>query len=340
MSIQNKIAEIEKKALEEVRQAGSQSEIDELHGRYLGKKGELTSILRVLKDLSPEEKRDAGKAANVLRENLEREVHSKKTDIAEREISQKLKEERYDALQPKEFSNGHLHPISQAQHRVEDIFTSMGFVITDGPEVETDENNFTRLNFSEDHPAREMQDTVWMENGTLLRTHTSPVQLRAMKTLKPPFRIIAPGRVFRFEELDASHENTFHQVEGMMVGKDISTANLIHVMKSFLSEFFEREIHVRLRPGYFPFVEPGFELDINCLLCGGKGCRACKQSGWIEFLGCGLIHPNVLKAGGIDPELWNGFAFGMGLDRLVMMRYGIEDIRHFMSGNLRFLNQF
>ena len=161
-----------------------------------------------------------------------------------------------------------------------------------------------------------------------------------MKILKPPFRIIAPGRVFRYEELDASHDNTFHQIEGMMVGKDISTANLIHVMKSFLSTFFEREINIRLRPGYFPFVEPGFELDINCLLCNGKGCRTCKQSGWIEFLGCGLVHPNVLRAGGIDPEEWNGFAFGMGLDRLVMLQNGIEDIRHFMSGNLRFLRQF
>jgi phenylalanyl-tRNA synthetase alpha chain len=203
-----------------------------------------------------------------------------------------------------------------------------------------DEYNFGKLNFTEDHPARDMQDTFWTEEGFLLRTHTSSVQVRAMEILKPPFKIIVPGRVFRYEEVDASHENTFYQLEGMMVDKNVSTAHLIYIMKTFLSSFFEKDVVVRLRPGYFPFVEPGFELDIQCLICLGKGCPVCKYTGWVELLPCGLIHPNVLKAGNIDPKKWTGFAFGMGLSRLVMMRHSIEDIRHFLSGNIRFLEQF
>jgi phenylalanyl-tRNA synthetase alpha chain len=235
---------------------------------------------------------------------------------------------------------GRIHPLSQIQYEVEDIFINMGFQIMEGPEVELDEYNFGKLNFTDDHPARDMQDTFWTEEGFLLRTHTSSVQVRAMEVLKPPFKIIVPGRVFRYEETDASHENTFYQLEGMMVDKNVSTANLIYIMKTFLSTFFEKDVTVRLRPGYFPFVEPGFELDIQCLICSGKGCQVCKYSGWVELLPCGLIHPNVLKAGGIDPQIWTGFAFGMGLSRLVMMRHSIEDIRHFLSGNIRFLEQF
>jgi phenylalanyl-tRNA synthetase alpha chain len=216
----------------------------------------------------------------------------------------------------------------------------MGFSILDGPEIETDYNNFEALNFTEDHPARDMQDTFYLENNYLLRTHTSAIQARALKHLKPPFRVIAPGRVFRYEEVDASHETTFYQVEGMVVGKDISIANMTYTMEVLLSKIFGGEIKTRLRPGYFPFVEPGFELDFQCRVCLGKGCSVCKQSGWVELLPCGLIHPNVLKFGGLDPDVWTGFAFGLGLDRLVMMRHGINDIRYFHSGNLRFLNQF
>ena len=304
------------------------------------KKGELTGILKGLKDLSPDEKKAAGQAANKLRESLERRFAGLKEEIQAKEMSRRLESERYDVLRPTPTLAGGLHPISQVQYQVEDIFTSMGFEIMDGPETESDLNNFGKLNFSEDHPARDDTDTYWTEDGNLLRTHTSPVQVRAMGNLKPPFRIIAPGRVFRYEELDASHENTFHQVEGMMVDRGVSVANLIHIMRSFLSAIFEKDIRVRLRPGYFPFVEPGFELDISCIICDGDGCSLCKKSGWIEFLGCGLIHPNVLAAGGIDSAEFSGFAFGMGLDRLVMLRNGIEDIRHFMSGNLRYLSQF
>ncbi|HQO40144.1 MAG TPA: phenylalanine--tRNA ligase subunit alpha, partial [Spirochaetota bacterium] len=199
---------------------------------------------------------------------------------------------------------------------------------------------FEALNIPKFHPARDMQDTFWTEDGNLLRTHTSAIQIRGMEKMTPPFRIMAPGRVFRYEATDASHEHTFYQVEGMMVDKDISVAHLIYVMEEVLSGVFKSKVKVRLRPGYFPFVEPGFELDFSCLICGGSGCRVCKQSGWIEFLGCGLVHPNVLRAGGIDPEKWSGFAFGMGLNRLIMMQAGINDIRHFMSGDIRFVQQF
>jgi phenylalanyl-tRNA synthetase alpha chain len=238
------------------------------------------------------------------------------------------------------FERGHLHPLSQFQYEIEDIFTSMGFDVLDGPEVETEHYNFEVLNIPKHHPARDMQDTFWTEDGNLLRTHTSAIQVRGMEHSKPPFKVIGPGRVFRYEATDASHENTFYQVEGMMVDKNISVANLIYFMKTLLREIFKRDVKIRLRPGFFPFVEPGFELDINCLICGGSGCPVCKQSGWVELLPCGLVHPNVLKSGGINPDEWSGFAFGLGLNRLIMMRYGITDIRHFLSGDIRFLKQF
>jgi phenylalanyl-tRNA synthetase alpha chain len=216
----------------------------------------------------------------------------------------------------------------------------MGFAVLSGPEVETEYNNFDALNIPPDHPARDMQDTFWIEGGHVLRTHTSPVQIRGMERFGPPLRMVAPGRVFRNEEVDASHEHTFYQLEGMMVDRHVSIGHLVYFMRTLLSAIFHRNVTVRLRPGYFPFVEPGFELDIHCLICGGDGCPVCKQSGWVELLGCGLVHPNVLRMAGIDPEEWNGFAFGVGLTRLVMMRYGIDDIRLLESGDLRFMNQF
>ncbi|MFW6139706.1 MAG: phenylalanine--tRNA ligase subunit alpha, partial [Spirochaetota bacterium] len=233
-----------------------------------------------------------------------------------------------------------LHPITRMRMEVEDIFASMGFMIAAGPEVELDYYNFEALNIPQDHPARDMQDTIWTREGALLRTHTSSVQIRTMEKFRPPIRAIAPGRVFRYEQTDASHEHTFYQVEGLMIDKGISVSNLIAVMKTMLNQVFRQEVKVRLRPGYFPFVEPGFELDINCVLCGGRGCPVCKHSGWLELLPCGLVHPNVLRYGGIDPQEYSGFAFGMGLDRLVMMRYRIDDIRLFHSGDLRFIEQF
>jgi phenylalanyl-tRNA synthetase alpha chain len=212
--------------------------------------------------------------------------------------------------------------------------------VLDGPEVETEYYNFDALNIPRDHPARDMQDTFWLDGGNLLRTHTSPVQVRGMERLGPPLRMIAPGRTFRNESVDASHEHTFYQLEGMMVDRDVSVAHLLYFMKTLLGAIFGREVTVRLRPGFFPFVEPGFELDVQCLICGGAGCAVCKQSGWVELLPCGLVNPNVLRMSGIDPDQWGGFAFGLGLTRLAMMRYGIDDIRRLQGGDLRFLEQF
>jgi phenylalanyl-tRNA synthetase alpha chain len=247
----------------------------------------------------------------------------------------------FDASLPGTFyQSGSLNPVTIVQREIEKIFTGMGFSIVDGPEVEDDYHNFEALNIPKNHPARDMQDTYWLENGQLLRTHTSPCQGRAMLKYGAPLKIIAPGRCFRNESTDASHENTFFQLEGMMIDKNVSIANLIYVMRLLLSKVFNRDVKVRLRPGFFPFVEPGFELDLNCTICGGTGCPTCKHSGWVELLPCGMVHPNVLKAGGIDPEEYTGFAFGLGLTRLAMMKYGIGDIRVFNSGSTRAMKQF
>jgi phenylalanyl-tRNA synthetase alpha chain len=339
-NLKKSLKEIETDVENKLKQIDSLEELRDLFQNILGKKGKITEILKHLKDLNPEQRKEIGELANQLKDNLTQIFKEKQTSLEEKQIQQKLQEEFFDILRPLKDRIGKIHPLSQIQYEVEDIFINMGFQIMDGPEVELDEYNFGKLNFTEDHPARDMQDTFWTEEGFLLRTHTSSVQVRAMEILKPPFKIIVPGRVFRYEEVDASHENTFYQLEGMMVDKNVSTAHLIYIMKTFLSSFFEKDVVVRLRPGYFPFVEPGFELDIQCLICLGKGCPVCKYTGWVELLPCGLIHPNVLKAGNIDPKKWTGFAFGMGLSRLVMMRHSIEDIRHFLSGNIRFLEQF
>jgi phenylalanyl-tRNA synthetase alpha chain len=243
-------------------------------------------------------------------------------------------------LPPAGVKPGALHPLTQIQQEIEDLFRSMGFAVLDGPEVEDEFHNFDALNIPPDHPARDMQDTFWLTGGWLLRTHTSPVQVRGMERYPLPLRMIAPGRVFRNESVDASHEHTFYQLEGMMIDRDVSVGNLIYFMQTLLTEVFHQPATVRLRPGFFPFVEPGFELDIRCLICGGSGCAVCKHSGWVELLPCGLVNPNVLRMSNIDPDKWNGFAFGLGLTRLVMMRYAINDIRLLQSGDLRFLNQF
>lgn len=341
MNLIEQIQKLSSLVKSELEIAVSEDELEKIKANYLGKKGQLTSILKGLAQLSPEDKRSIGKLANETQFELESLIQSKRAQIKNQFYQKIAKQEFFDVLQPTNAkARGSIHPITQIQYEIEDIFTSLGFSIMDGPELETDENNFEALNFTKDHPARDMQDTFYTEDGNLLRTHTSAIQVRALRKLKPPFRIIAPGRVFRYEEVDASHENTFYQVEGMVVGKNISVANLIDTMETLLSEVFKKEVKTRLRPGYFPFVEPGFELDIQCLVCGGKGCSVCKQSGWLELLPCGLVHPNVLNYAGLDSTEWTGFAFGLGLDRLVMMRYGIHDIRYFHSGNLRFLEQF
>ncbi|GBF50270.1 phenylalanyl-tRNA synthetase subunit alpha [Leptospira ryugenii] len=341
MNLQNEIESIIKEAKSSLSSCQAEDQLDATKNLFIGKKGKLTQVLKGIASLTVEEKKTIGKFANEAQAEIESFLEEQRTRLKESYYSESLKSEVFDALRPIASSErGSLHPITQIQYEIEDIFTSMGFSIMDGPEVETDENNFAALNFTDDHPARDMQDTFYTVDGNLLRTHTSAIQVRALKNLKPPFRIIAPGRVFRYEEVDASHENTFYQVEGMVVGEGISIAHLIYTMETLLSRIFRKTVKTRLRPGYFPFVEPGFELDIQCLVCEGKGCSVCKHSGWLELLPCGLVHPNVLSAGGHDPKRWTGFAFGLGLDRLVMMRYGIHDIRYFQSGNLRFLKQF
>jgi phenylalanyl-tRNA synthetase alpha chain len=343
--MKEELLEIQNKTVQSIQNSKSIDELENIRVTVLGRKGELTSILRNLKNLSPDEKVEAGKLSNSVKEKINEVLEKQKNIIQEESIKKQIEEEWIDVTlnQPSGFrynESGFIHPISTIQYEIEDIFTSMGFTVLDGPEVETEFNNFEALNIPKHHPARDMQDTFWTEDGNLLRTHTSSIQVRGMQNHKPPFRIIGPGRVFRYEATDASHENTFYQVEGMMVDKNISVSHLIYFMKTLLKEIFKREVKVRLRPGYFPFVEPGFELDINCLICGGSGCSVCKHTGWVELLPCGLVHPNVLEYGGINSKEWSGFAFGLGLNRLVMMNYGIDDIRHFQSGDVRFVQQF
>jgi phenylalanyl-tRNA synthetase alpha chain len=317
---------------------------DELEGarvEALGRKGTLAQITKDFGKLTPDQRAAIGKLLNAVKQELETAFEQKKQRFERDALTARLEREWLDVTLPAPgVTPGSLHPITQIQAEIEDLFTSLGFTVLDGPEVETEEHNFDALNIPSTHPARDMQDTFWLADGHLLRTHTSPVQVRGMRKLGPPLRMIAPGRVFRNEEVDASHEHTFYQLEGMMVDRDVSVANLIYFMKTLLGGIFRRDVTVRLRPGYFPFVEPGFELDIRCLICDGVGCAVCKHSGWVELLPCGLVHPNVLRASGIDPEEWNGFAFGLGLTRLAMMRYAIDDIRQLQGGDLRFLTQF
>ncbi|HZL57954.1 MAG TPA: phenylalanine--tRNA ligase subunit alpha [Bryobacteraceae bacterium] len=328
-------------ALARIESAASAEELEAVRVEVLGRKGVLQALSKDMGKLSPEERAARGKLINTAKQALETAYESCKAVFENAALARRLESEWLDLTVPSPGPRpGSLHPITQIQWEIEDLFRSLGFSVLDGPEVETEYYNFDALNIPKDHPARDMQDTFWLEGGHLLRTHTSPVQVRGMEKLGPPLRMIAPGRVFRNESVDASHEHTFYQLEGMMIDRNVSVGNLIYFMKTLLTAIFKREVAVRLRPGFFPFVEPGFELDIQCLICGGTGCPVCKQSGWVELLPCGLINPHVLRASGIDPGEWNGFAFGLGLTRLVMMRYAIDDIRWLQSGDLRFLQQF
>jgi phenylalanyl-tRNA synthetase alpha chain len=341
LSLGERIRQVQDDALTQIAAAGALDELETVRVAVLGRKGSLGQFSREFGKLTPEERAEAGKALNAAREALEAALETRKQAFAQELLHRRLDSEWVDLTLPAPGPRrGSLHPVTQIQSEIEALFLSLGFTVLDGPEVETEYHNFDALNIPADHPARDAQDTFWLTNGKLLRTHTSPVQVRGMERLHAPLRIIAPGRVFRNEEVDASHEHTFYQVEGMMVDRDISIAHLIYFMKTMLGGIFHREVNVRLRPGFFPFVEPGFELDIQCLICGGGGCPVCRQSGWVEQMGCGLVHPNVLRMSGIDPAEWGGFAFGLGLTRLAMMRYGIDDIRLLQSGDLRFLTQF
>jgi phenylalanyl-tRNA synthetase alpha chain len=337
MNLENLIAA----AFAALEAAATLEQIEAVRVEYLGRKGKLTEISKSFGKLSPEERARAGKLLNTGKQELEAKLESRRSTLDSAALNTRLESEWIDLTAPAPgVRPGSLHPVTQVQREIEDLFVSLGFAVLDGPEVEQEYYNFDALNIPADHPARDMQDTFWLKDGRLLRTHTSPVQVRALERLKPPLKMIAPGRVFRNEEVDPSHEHTFYQLEGMMVDREVSVAHLIYFMKTLLSAIFHKDVTVRLRPGFFPFVEPGFELDIQCLICEGKGCPVCKQSGWVELLPCGLVHPAVLRYGGLNPDEWNGFAFGLGLTRLAMMRYGIDDIRLFSSGDLRFLRQF
>ncbi len=331
---------------QELNAAQSKDELEKIRVSYLGKKGLVTDELKNLRNLSAEEKKSAGMQVNILKDEIEKAIVNYQKTLEEREYLKEIESsEHYDYSIPSERPKGTLHPITIVQKQIEDIFKTMGFIIEDGLEIQTEYNNFEAVNIPANHPARDMTDTYYLDNGQLLKTHTSAAQNTIMRKYGAPkpgetLKVLFPGRCFRNENIDACHENTFFQMEGMMIGGDISISNLIYFMKVLLTEVFEREVKVRLRPGFFPFVEPGFELDINCAICGGTGCPTCKQSGWLELLPCGMIHPNVLRMGGIDPDKYTGFAFGLGLTRLAMMKYNIKDIRLFNSGNLKQLKQF
>ena len=338
--MEENLKKIKEKVESQLEKIENSEELEKIKNEFLGRKGEITQILKNLKNYDEKERPKIGQKTNELRKSIIEKLESKKEALKKEEITKRMKnQERIDFTLPVDKNLGSLHPITVVQREVEDLFRTMGFTVEDGNEVETEYNNFESVNVPKYHPARDMQDTFWLENGQLLKTQTSAAQNRIMRKYGVPVKAIFPGRCFRNEDLDASHENTFFQLEGMMIDEDVSIANLIYFMKTTLSEIFKKDLKVRLRPGFFPFVEPGFELDVSCMYCGGKGCKVCKQGGWIELCPCGMIHPKVLEMGGIDPEKYSGFAFGLGLSRLAMMKYGIDDLRVLNSGDLRNLKQ-
>lgn len=344
----NKILSLKEKFVSELDKIDNLADIESIRVSYLGKKGSVTDLLKGMKELSNDERKAFGQKVNELKGLVNEKITEKTNELKEKEIQKEIKLlPEFDLSMPPVMDRGSYHPITLVQRECERIFKSMGFTVEDYSEIVTDYECFESLNIPKHHPARDMQDTYYLTNGQLLKSQTSAAQNAIYKKYRDalvndgvPIKAIFPGRCFRNEATDACHENTFFQMEGVMVDKNISISNLIYFMKTMLSEVFQKDIKVRLRPGFFPFVEPGFELDISCLICGGEGCPSCKHSGWLELCPCGMIHPEVLKAGGIDPDEYTGFAFGLGLTRLVMMKYGIKDIRDLNSGNLKTLSQF
>ena len=335
------LEQLEGEALAAIGTAADEAALRDLEVRYMGRKGAITGALKGMGAVARADRPRVGQRVNQLRGAVTAAIDERRGALEGERIKALCEDPTFDATLPgPRPAVGALHPLTEVTYHIEDVFRAMGFYLLDYPEAETEFLNFEALNVPADHPARDMQDTFWLSDGNLLRTQTSPGQIRAMHTYEPPFRAIVPGKVFRYERIDASHEHTFHQVEGLMIEREISVANLIHSMRTLLEAIFEREVVIRLRPGYFPFVEPGFELDIQCQICAGKGCAVCKQSGWLELLPCGLVHPDVLRHGGLDPDEWSGWAFGLGLSRLVMMKYQVEDIRHLAGADLRFISQF
>lgn len=346
--MESRIKALREKFEDELAKIENSAELESIRVQYLGKKGSVTDLLKGMKELSNEERKELGARVNELKGAVAEKITEKTAELKKKEIEKEINSmPEFDISMPARLERGSYHPVTLVQREVERIFKSMGFTVEDYSEVVTDYECFESLNIPKHHPARDMQDTYYLENGQLLKSQTSAAQNAIYKKYKDalvndgvPIKAIFPGRCFRNEATDACHENTFFQMEGVMVDKNISISNLIYFMKTMLSEVFKKDIKVRLRPGFFPFVEPGFELDISCLICGGEGCPSCKHSGWLELCPCGMIHPEVLKAGGIDPDEYTGFAFGLGLTRLVMMKYGIKDIRDLNSGSLKSLSQF
>ena len=346
--MESRITALKEKFEAELAKIENSAELESIRVQYLGKKGSVTDLLKGMKELSNDERKALGAKVNELKGAVANKIAEKTAELKEKEIEREINSmPEFDISMPAKLERGSYHPITLVQREVERIFKTMGFTVEDYSEVVTDYECFESLNIPKHHPARDMQDTYYLESGQLLKSQTSAAQNAIYKKYKDalvndgvPIKAIFPGRCFRNEATDACHENTFFQMEGVMVDKNISISNLIYFMKTMLSEVFQKDIKVRLRPGFFPFVEPGFELDISCLICGGEGCPSCKHSGWLELCPCGMIHPEVLKAGGIDPDEYTGFAFGLGLTRLVMMKYGIKDIRDLNSGSLKSLSQF
>lgn len=328
-------------ATEEIAKVSSKTDLDALKVRFLGKKGELTAILKQMGKLSPEERPVMGQLANEVRSFIEEKIEERSAEIKVLETAQKLKDETIDVTMPGKVKPlGHKHPLSIVLDEVKEIFMGMGFDVATGPEVEWDYYNFEALNIPKGHPARDTQDTFYITENMLLRTQTSPVQIRVMENNQPPIRIIAPGRVYRSDAVDATHSPLFHQIEGLVVDKGITMGDLKGNLEAFAKRLYGNDTKIRLRPHHFPFTEPSCEIDVSCFRCGGKGCHMCKGEGWIEILGGGMVHPKVLKNGGIDPEVYSGFAFGVGLERLVMFRFNIDDMRLLYENDMRFLGQF
>ena len=339
-TIEEQLKSLMREAEAAVAAAGDAAAVEDLRVRYLGKKGVLTDQLKNLGKLPPDERPRAGAIVNQAKEALQEKLGARKQQLETAARDRQLAHEVVDVTLPgRGVRLGGPHPITRTLERLETLFTRMGFAVAEGPEIEDDFHNFEALNIPADHPSRAMHDTFYFDAHRLLRTHTSPVQIRYMKAHRPPLRIIAPGRVYRCDS-DVTHTPMFHQIEGLMVDTDVSFADLKGVLGDFLSRFFEKPLELRFRPSYFPFTEPSAEVDISCVICGARGCRVCKHTGWLEVLGCGMVHPEVFRHVGIDSERWTGFAFGLGVERLAMLRYGVNDLRLFYENDLRFLQQF
>ena len=339
--MQDELATLVREATAEIRAATDLATLDQVRVRYLGKKGLVTARLKELGRLPPEERPRAGQAINEAKQQVQQALEARRAELEAAALDARLAAERVDVTLPgRSAVPGGLHPVTRILQRIEDLFLQLGFEVAEGPEIETDWHNFEALNIPASHPARAMHDTFYIDDTHLLRTHTSPVQIRVMLEQAPPLRVIAPGRVYRCDS-DLTHTPMFHQVEGLMVDERVSFADLKGILDDFLHRFFERDdLAVRFRPSYFPFTEPSAEVDIQCVICSGEGCRVCGQTGWLEILGCGMVHPRVLEQVNVDPERFQGFAFGMGVERLAMLRYGVNDLRLFFENDIRFLRQF